>query len=116
MVRAVGKTHGRPQHPSLAFDLAFDDGISVVRLREKTSKLLFWIILEHRKDQLAFIGGDDRAVVSDEFRKQRQNEQRHEDNEGKESPAVRFKIFQSPLINGRKSNRRVRSDWLTSGV
>src|SRR5207237_1312775 len=78
IMRVVGIADRRPDRPAVSRDLAGNDRVAVVGLREKAAEFFFRVVFKDRKEKLALVGGDDRLIVADEFGKQGDDEQNGE--------------------------------------
>jgi hypothetical protein len=61
-------------------DLVGDDRIAIIRLREKAAEFLLRIIMEDGKQELASIDNEERLIIGQKLREERDCE------EGKENP------------------------------
>jgi len=96
--RLVGIADRRPDHPAIRLDLVGNEGGPVVGGGEEATELLFRIVHQHRKQYLALVGRYNRPVIRDEFRKQAEREDDHEDPEGPVAAPVRLEVLQTAAI------------------
>ena len=99
LVRAIGEADRRPEHEAMVFDLFGNHRVAVIGLGEKPAELFFRIIERDRKENLALVEGDNRPVVGDDFRKQRQHEQGDEDPERPIAAPVALEIVEAASVD-----------------
>ena len=75
----IGEADRRPDHPAMRLDLVGDEGVAKIRARLEAAELILRIVEEDGKEDLAFVGGDQRPVVGDELGEQRSDEQDQKD-------------------------------------
>ena len=98
----VGEADRRPDHPSMRLDLIGDKGIAKIRTRLEPSKFGLRIVEEDGEQELAFVRGDHRPIVGDEFSEQGSNEQHEKDPERPCAALVAAKIVEPPLVHRRE--------------
>jgi hypothetical protein len=104
--RAVGIADRRPDHPAVLLDLLLDEGIAVVRHGEEAPELLLRIIDHDGEKDLSLIGGDERPVVGDEFRKHRQHEEDQKYPQRPVAAPVGLEVLPAALVERRQPGPR----------
>ena len=112
----VGEADRRPEHPTVRLDLRRDAGIAIIGRRLEAAELVLGIGEQHREQQLAFVGGDDRAVVGDEFGEQRDGEQREENAQRPQAALVATEIVEPAPVHRAQLQPRRPGDGLHAGV
>ena len=112
--RAIREANRRPQHPAVCVDLVGGLLQPVVGIGHEAPELLIRIILEDRDQQLAFVRGEDRPVVRDEFGGERDHEDDEEQAERPEPALVVAEDRETTAIDRRqpavRRDRRAGSD------
>ena len=95
----VGVADRRPDGPAVGLDLVEDHRVLVVGDGEEAAELRFGIVGEHRRQQLALVAHQQRAIVGKELGEQRDEEQREEDAQAQIAAPVRLEICEAPLVD-----------------
>ena len=86
----------------MRLDLVGDEGVAKIGARLEAAELILWIVEENGKENLAFVGGDQRPVVGDELGEQRSDEQDQKDPKRPRAALVAAEIVEPPLIHRRE--------------
>ena len=86
----------------MRLDLVGDKGIAVIGARLEAAELVLRIVDEHRKEQLALVGDEQRPVVGDELRAQRGGEEDEENDERPRPAPVAAEIVEPPAVHRRE--------------
>ena len=98
----IGEADRRPDHPAMRLDLVGDEGVAKIRARLEPSEFVLGIVEEDGKEDLAFVGGDQRPIVGDEFGEQRSDEQDQKDPERPCAALVAAEIVEAAPVHRRE--------------
>ena len=98
----IGIADRRPDHPAIGVDLVADIVGAVVGFGQEAAELLLRIVDQHRQQDFALVGGEDRLVVGDEFGAEAEAEQQQEYPERPVAAPVGLEILPAALVDRRQ--------------
>src|ERR1700733_14342872 len=97
--------NGCPDHIAVRVDLVGDEGIAIVGPGKKSAEGLLGIIVEDGKEIFALVINEDRLVVGDEFRKQRDNKEKEKNPQRPEAAPVVAEIVKPAAVERRQPDK-----------